>query len=166
MASECSDVAEDGVLGEGAHVGCRGDECADGHAAAHAFGDQHNVGCNAVFLEGEEYASASEASLNLVEYEEGASLGAAVAELLEVVAKWWSDTPLCLHRLDDYASGALRYLVEAVGAVVLDVADLWQQWSERCGEGVVAHKADGTLGTAMVGLAAGDDFAAASDALG
>ena len=153
------------MLGEGAHIGYGGDKCADGHAAAHAFSDEQNVGCDAVFLEGEECACAAKTSLDLVKNEEGSGLGAAIAELLKVVAEWWSDTPLCLDGLDNNASSALRDLVEAVGTIVLDVADLWEQRSKRCSKSIVAHEADRALRTTVVCLFAGNYFSTTRDAL-
>ena len=82
-----------------------GEHRADGHAAAQALRERHDVGHDALVLEGVEGARASDAGLHLVEDQHRAGLGAEPAQLLQPAGRRDDDAALRLHGLDDDGAG-------------------------------------------------------------
>ena len=139
------------------------------HAAAERLGQAYDVGRNAVFEHGEQFARAAHTGLYLVEDQQGAHFVAPPPQGFQIARRGRPDARFALYGFGQHAGRAPRDAVQRVEIVEFDRLHVGQQGPERpfplfaFGRPHHAHR---TVGRTVVGAAHGDQLRAARETLG
>lgn len=134
------------------------------HAAAERLGQAYDVGRNAVFEHGEQFARAAHTGLYLVEDQQGAHFVAPPPQGFQIARRGRPDARFALYGFGQHAGRAPRDAVQRVEIVEFDRLHVGQQGPERpfplfaFGRPHHAHR---TVGRTVVGAAHGDQLRAA-----